>query len=137
MSDFDNPAMRRLILPNDPVGRGGMTLYVPRGYETEQDRMDDEAAGGYHLCRVLIDAAEERICGTVFELGKVREYQRHLRRCAAEHIDEIRKGSPHTRMPFLSPNAWDPEVEEHMRAVGRRMAAEGRLEVKKSERAGF
>ncbi len=129
--------MTPLILPNDPVSRGGLTLFVPRGYESEQDRMDDEAAGGYHVCRVLVDAAEERVCGRVFELEKEREYQRHLRRCTADHIDQIRQGSPRTRLPFLDPNAWDPEVEAHMRTVGERMIREGRLEVKKSERAGF
>jgi hypothetical protein len=32
---------------------------------------------------------------------------------------------------------WDPEVAAHLRKVGERMVAEGRLEVKPSERAGF
>jgi hypothetical protein len=32
---------------------------------------------------------------------------------------------------------WDPEVEAHMREVGERMKREGRLTVKKNERAGF
>jgi len=37
--------------------------------------------------------------------------------------------------PF-DPESWDPEVEAHMREVGRTMLREGRLEVLPHERAG-
>lgn len=82
------------------------------------------------VCRV---PGPEGPCGAVFatEAGLVR----HLRSCTAAHEGEIRTGSIRHRVPAL--DAWDPEVEQHMRHVGRRMVAEGRMRVKPSERAGF
>jgi hypothetical protein len=38
---------------------------------------------------------------------------------------------------FYDPEWGDPEIEAHMKRVGRRMRAERRWEVKPSERAGF
>lgn len=126
--------MSGLILPGDVPARGGLTIHVPRGYETPAERMEDE---GGHICRVVVDAASEEICGTVFAADRERDYLRHLRKCVSDHRDEIRAASPRTRMPILDPNQWDVEIDAHMREVGQRMIREGRLEVKPSERAGF
>lgn len=132
------PVHSGLILPGDVASSGGrLTIHVPRGYETEHDRMADPAAGGYHVCRVLVAAATGEICGRVFDLDREGDYDRHRTDCAAQHIDEIRAGSPRARMPILDPASWDPEIDEHMRKLGERMKRERRLEVKPSERAGF
>lgn len=132
------PIHKGVVLPGDVARKGtGLTIIVPRGYESEQDRMADPEAGGYMVCRVLVDAQTERVCGRLFEPGEERAFQKHVGDCAREHIDQIRAGSPRAKMPVLDPNEWDPEIEEHMRKVGRRMIREGRLEVRKNERAGF
>lgn len=132
------PLHSGLILPGDVARSGGrLTIHVPRGYETEQDRMADEDAGGYHVCRVLVNATTGEICGQVFELERQGDYDRHRTGCAAEHINEIRAGSPRARMPIFDPANWDPEVDAHMRQLGEKMRKERRLVVKPSERAGF
>lgn len=132
------PVHSGLILPGDVARRGrGLTIHVPRGYETEQDRMADQEAAGYMICRVIVSAAERVICGRLFEPGEERAWEKHCGDCAMQHIDEIRAASPRTRMPVFDPNAWDVEIDEHMRKLGERMRREGRLEVRKNERAGF
>lgn len=89
-------------------------------------------------------AAQERVpfrctlCGARFTKSQAELYERHVGDCARKNIDEIRANAPSARRagtPF-DPNNWDPEVERHMLAVGRRMIAERRLEVKPHERAG-
>ncbi len=84
-------------------------------------------------------AFECTICGARFLCHQAQLYERHTAQCAREHIDEIRAMAPSHRKrgtPF-DPENWDPEVEAHMRQVGRRMIAEGRLEVRPNERAGL
>jgi hypothetical protein len=49
-------------------------------------------------------------------------------RDAVSHLQTAEHGDP---------EFGDPEIEEHMRKVGKRMLAEGRWEVKPSEKAGF
>lgn len=115
-----------LILPGDVQRPGGLTIYVPSGYE-KQPTM---------VCRVIVDANGE-LCGKPFYPGEERSFERHVGDCARRHMDLIRAQSPRTRLPAFDEEAWDPEVSEHMRRVGRRMLEEGRLEVKPSERAGF
>lgn len=71
--------------------------------------------------------------------GTLSDCQKHMAVCARKNIDEIRAAAPSARHkggPF-DPESWDPEVEEHLRKVGERMLAEGRLEVKDSEKAGL
>lgn len=132
------PIHSGLILPGDVARRGrGLTIHVPRGYETEQDRMADPEAQGYMICRVIVSASERVICGRIFEPGEKRAWQEHCGTCAMEHINEIRAASPRARMPVFDPASWDTEIEEHMRKVGERMRNEGRFEVRRSERAGF
>lgn len=73
-------------------------------------------------------------CEVTFGEHERREYQEHTGRCARENMDKIRaQTAPH---PVLGGD-FDPEVTAHMRKVGQRMLAEGRMEVKPSERAGF
>ena len=71
-----------------------------------------------------------RLCGGQHD-------EQGMARCASGHMDEARGERLKERMPIFDPESWDPEVERHMREVGKRMLREGRLEVKKSERAGF
>jgi hypothetical protein len=71
--------------------------------------------------------------------GEEQAWQDHTVRCARRHIDEIRAMAPSEKHKgtVFDPETWDPEIDEHMRKVGQRMIAEGRLTVRKSERAGF
>lgn len=133
------PVHSGIILPGHVERAGGrLTIHVPRGYEREEDyRAELEDAGGYHVCRVVVNAETEEICGATWPADQERAYLAHLRTCVSNHRDVIHAASPRTKMPFMDPNAWDPEVEAHMREVGRRMVKERRLEVKPSERAGF
>jgi hypothetical protein len=56
------------------------------------------------------DDGEVTHCNT--PLFTPREYQQHVARCSAEHIDAIRKAGPRTRMPgFHGPEAGIPDVE--------------------------
>ena len=89
------------------------------------------------VCRVPVGPDEDDICGELFYPGEERKWAKHCGECAAQHRDVIEQQSPRNRLPIFDENAWDPEVAEHMRKVGERMKAEGRLEVLPSERAGF
>lgn len=122
----------RILVPGEARNRGGLILpggpptraphlLVPRGYESE----DVVLVGKCH------------VCDATFHRGEEDEWQRHVGKCAREHIDEIREHSLRRRMPIFDEDTWDPEIAAHMRDVGRRMLEEGRLEVKPSERAGF
>jgi len=69
--------------------------------------------------------------------GTVGDLQKHMAACARENIDTIRAAAPSAKNkggPF-DPENWDPEVEAHLREVGKRMLKEGRLEMHDSERA--
>lgn len=94
---------------------------------------------------VILDAAAPtrvvgvcHVCGEKFGEGQEQLWQKHVGECARAHMDEILASRPSERNkggPF-DPETWDPEVEAHMREVGKRMLAEGRLEVLPHERAG-
>lgn len=71
------------------------------------------------------------ICGTRFYDGEQRQWQKHVGDCARANLDDLKLLN---KPIFEDP---DPEVTVHLRKVGRRMIAEGRLEVKPEERAGF
>ncbi len=110
--------MRGVLLGEQPPRT--LQIYVPRGYERK-------IVG---ICHV---------CGARFGEGMEAAWHRHVPACARAHLDEIRASTPAQRRkdtPF-DPELWDPEVEDHMAAVGRRMRREGRFEVKPNERAGF
>jgi hypothetical protein len=115
-----------------PGSARGLTIHVPRGYE--DDRLENKPVP-VGVCRVAV--GDGQVCGKLFYAGEESAFERHVGRCAREHIAEIVQGSPRSRIPVLDPKTWDPEVEDHMRAVGRRMLEEGRMTVKPSERAGF
>lgn len=86
------------------------------------------------VCRVPVSATET--CGEVFYEGERKQWERHMVRCARKHADEIEAASHHRQTDPMR-NPWDPELAEHMKRVGDRMLREGRLIVKKNERAGF
>lgn len=83
------------------------------------------------VCRMPVGPDE--ICGHV--CFSDLELARHLKRCLSEHEGDMHAARLENRIPML--DHPDPELEAHMRAVGRRMLAEGRWRVLKSERAGF
>jgi hypothetical protein len=112
--------MHGAVLLGEQPPQRGLTIYVPSGYE-----------------RPVVGVCH--VCGAEFGEGQEEVWQRHVGACARAHIDEIRASTPSARNrggPF-DPETFDPEVDAHMAEVGRRMRAEGRLEVLPSERAGF
>lgn len=80
-----------------------------------------------------------KVCGAKFYRGEELKWQAHVGPCARAHIDEIRAVVAERRkaLAIFDESAWDPELAAHMRQVGKRMKAEGRLVVKKNERGGF
>lgn len=110
--------MSRLILPGDKPQPGGLTILVPKGYETRSE-----------------PGLQCEVCGSVFERDRLSEWQRHVVACAKRNHDDLqREREESIYEPF---RIQDPEVAAHMRQVGKRMRAEGRWVVKDSERAGF
>ena len=109
-----------LILPGDRPARGGLTILVPRGYETG----DAPEPVGY--CA---------LCETEFHTDEAA--RRHFEREGRRHrslAEEARQQKLEERMPIFSEQSWDPDYAAHMRKVGRRMLREGRLVTKKNER---
>lgn len=84
-----------------------------------------------HICRMPV--SEDDICGQVF--GSDMELARHLKKCISANEAAMHAARLESRIPVLEHP--DPELERHMREVGRRMLREGRWKVHKSERAGF
>lgn len=119
------PVHKKLILPGEVEKRDRLQIFVPSGYEEPE-----QAIGHEH---VLVCST----CDRVYRLAEEREFQAHVGDCARVHMDLILSASPRRRMPILDEETWDPEVAEHMRKVGDRMLEEGRLEVRRNERAGF
>lgn len=108
--------------------RHSLTILVPRGYE---DIEGPVLIGVCHVCQML--GRETR-----FYAGEEQAWQRHVGRCARANLEEIRARAPRERQrgtPF-DPDVWDPEEEAHMLRVGQRMLAEGRMELRRNERAG-
>jgi hypothetical protein len=111
--------MGRLILPGPQRPSGGLTIHVPRGYERR-------AVGECYLCGALFAEGDD-----------VRHHMKSCVKAAGHDVQQEREDKKDRLEIFLDPNAWDPEVEDHMRRVGQTMIREGRLTVKKSEKAGF
>lgn len=107
---------RKLVLPGDRPKRGDLTILVPRG-------MGSRPVGECYSCGIPFFSREEG--------------ERHMGPCARKHQAELMAQAVKRRIPIFDPENWDPEVERHMRKVGKRMIREGRLEVKPNERAGF
>lgn len=88
------------------------------------------------ICRVPVDKDDPlAICGAQFTEAQQTAFEHHTGKCAREHMDEIRAHS--TRGTMFDSNEWDPEVDAHMRKVGKRMKAEGRMTVNPNDKAGF
>jgi hypothetical protein len=121
--------MRKLILPGDMRANTGMSILVPKGYETGAQGEPTM------VCRVPVGPGEA--CGAPFWPGQEGDFERHVQRCRVQHEEEIHNNSPRARMPIFDEASWDPEIAAHMREVGRRMLKEGRFVVHKHERAGF
>lgn len=121
--------MSKLILPGDERANSGMTILVPRGYETGAQGEPTM------VCRVPVGPGET--CLTTFWPGEERQFTEHVTRCAKAHEAEIYEQSPRNRLAIFNEESWDPEVAAHMKKVGERMLKEGRFVVHKHERAGF
>lgn len=68
-----------------------------------------------------------------------RDVRQHMG--SAQHEDGVNRARDaeerrKARLPFMHEDI-DPEISAHMKKVGKRMLAEGRMVVKPSERAGF
>lgn len=113
-----------LLLPNEGAAHGMPTLYVPPGSLGKKWTCECPTPGG-------------KKCGEQFELDEVDKFTRHVLRCRERNEEAIALASPRRRNPITDPNGWDPELESHMRKVGRRMRKERRLIIKPNERAGF
>lgn len=117
--------MSRVILPGEAQrAKGGLQIHLPRSVREQLER-EQERIGA---CLV---------CGARFYRGQETTWTRHVGECARANMDRLIAESPRTLMPILQPEAWDPEIEAHMRKLGKKMTAEDRLEVKPHERAGF
>jgi hypothetical protein len=93
--------------------------------------------GAYGLILVRDPIGQCDLCGTPF--FSHRDLRAHF--ATPEHRDAVEaeiaeRRAQQKRLAFLH-ESDDPEVEAHLREVGKRMRAEGRWEVKPSERAGF
>ncbi len=114
-----------IVLPGG-VQPGARTLHVPREYA---DGEENPLVG-----KCLVPG-----CGQVFHRGQEDLWQKHVGWCARRNRDALEESIAEIRerRGVLDPDAWDPEIHEHMQKVGRRMRREGRLTVKPNERAGF
>lgn len=99
-------------------------IYVPPGLVEDRG----EPIGRCHVCADVLGRE------TKFFRGEEGAWQRHVGECARAHLSEIRELAA-KRNPL--PDYGDPEVEQHMLGVGRRMLAEKRWEMRPSERAGL
>lgn len=101
-------------------------LFVPNGHE------DEAPIGHCWVCQMAKGVA------TKFYAGEEEAWQRHVGLCARANMDVIRANSPFERnRDNVFGQSQDPEAEEHLLKIGRRMVAEGRYELKRSERAAL
>lgn len=106
------------------VNETGLYVYVPHA---EPPR---------YKCSVIVkfDDGERTLCQKPF--WDARQYQTHVTRCAAEHIDEIRQARLSERLPaFYGPESGIPDVEAWLDRedpngeTNRAKAIEGRLKL--------
>lgn len=97
-------------------------LFVPSGYDSPL------------LGRCLIPG-----CDRVFERGEEDAWQRHVVTHAEHDIDELRALAPSVtnRGTIFAEDRQDRELEKHFRGVAERMAREGRVDTRPSERAAL
>jgi hypothetical protein len=86
-----------------------------------------------YVCRVPTD--DGSLCGKRFYEDEQRKFQSHVIACSKEHEAAVQAERPSSKVPVLyDRDFWDPEYEDHMRKVGNRMVAEGRMEMRPNER---
>lgn len=109
-----------LILPGEAARQGVPELLVPRGYESGP--------------RVLVGKC--LVCDATFHRGEEDEWQRHVGRCARQALPELMdaRAEERKRLAVFDEENWNPDVAEHLRKVGKRMLAEGRMVLKPNER---
>lgn len=71
-------------------------------------------------------------CGRIFYAGEEQAWQRHVGPCARANLDRIEAVT--RQEPVFSEENWNPDAARHLRGVGRRMLAEGRMEMFPSEK---
>ena len=104
-----------VLLGPGTTGRAqGLQILVPRGYEDQTPAF-----------RCLVPG-----CGAVFFEGERAAWEHHVGPCARANRDRLPRSQ-------AAMEDFDPEVSAHLRRVGERMLAEGRMEVKPNEAAGF
>lgn len=110
--------MSRIVLPGDRPARRPVSVIVPH----DGDR---PATGFCGVCEV--------------PWYSDRDMRAHLRSGAHADAVALSVQAEHARKERLAifHTSSDPELESHMARVGGRMLKEGRLVVRKSERAGF
>lgn len=84
--------------------------------------------------RCTVPTGPGKVCG--HPAWSEREALSHAETCANQHENEIHAESPRSKLPFFydSERYGDPEYEQHMAKVGKRMVAEGRMETRPNER---
>lgn len=110
---------KRILVPGEAQARGGLILPGMLAQANPQTLV-----GKCHTC----DAT--------FYRGEEEEWQRHVGRCAREHLPEIlaARRAKEKRLAAFQEENWDPEWAEHQREVGKRMIREGRLVPRPNER---
>lgn len=110
--------MSRLILPGDRPARRPVSVVVPH----DGDR---QATGFCGVCDVPFYSD--------------RDMRAHLRSGSHRDAMALSVQAEHARKERLAifHTSADPEVEAHLKVVGKTMLREGRMVVKPSERAGF
>lgn len=110
--------MSRLVLPGGRSARRPVTVVVPHDW-------DRRATGFCGVCEVPFYSD--------------RDMRAHLRSGShRDAIDEVMRARRQRAEKLAIFNTDpDPEVAEHMKRVGEAMLREGRMVVKKNERAGF
>lgn len=111
-----------LVLPGDPRAGGRPQLFVPPGYETGREI-------------VLVGVCST--CDRRFYRGEEEDWQRHVGKCARQHLPEIlaAREDRKKRLAVFQEENWDVELQAHLNKVGERMLREGRLEMKPNERS--
>lgn len=86
-----------------------------------------------YVCRVPTD--EGGGCGEPFYEDERQAFEAHVIACATRNENAVQAERPSNQVPVLyDRDFWDPEYEDHMRKVGRRMVREGRKEIRPNER---
>lgn len=101
---------------------GGLSIFVPRGYGTP---LGPRPTGHCNLCGQDL-------------YGTVDQNTRHLTACvrgeAGDRVLREREAHRQRLRIFYDREMWNPDAEDHVKQVGDRMRAEGRLVMRPHER---